>query len=217
MISKTLSTACVATFAMASVSMGAILAPGSSSLTPGTDAMTSPHAYGSLVHSQLDSFDIFNSSGALLYQGQLESFVFQNALGELTFDLAIIGSEAGLNGVIGEVARSGFAGWVTDVDWRADAPGMKSPDSASRSTGGDKLFWSGPWSGTAGIFSGESSRMMFASTDATAFQANAGLARITLTTGEFIDIEVAAPVPAPGALALIGLAGCVGTRRRRRC
>ena len=215
MFSQTLSAACVVTLAMASTSMGGVLNPGSSTLTPGTDALSSPHAYGSLIHNQIDSFNIFAGSGALLFQGQLESFVFENSSGELTFDLAIIGSEPGLNGVIGEVARKGFAGWTTDVDWRADAPGMKSPDSAFRSADGDKLSWSGPWSGTTGIFGGESSRMMFASTDATAFQVNAGLARITLTTGEFVDIEVAAPVPAPGALALLGLAGCLGSRRRR--
>ena len=215
MFSKSLTAACVATLAMAGAAMGGILNSGSSTLTPGTDALASPHAYGSLIHTQVDSFNIFSGTGALLYQGRLESFVFENSIGELTFDLAISGSEGGLNGVIGEVGRKGFSGWVTDVDWRADAPGMKSPASAFRTANGDKIEWSGPWSGTAGILSGESSRMMFVSTDATAYQANAGLARITLTTGEFVDIEVAAPVPAPGALALLGLAGCIGSRRRR--
>ncbi|MCH2134147.1 MAG: hypothetical protein MK116_10395 [Phycisphaerales bacterium] len=201
----------------ASTALGGLLSPGSSVTTTGTNALSSPHAYGTLVHAQVDDFNIFSSFGALLYNGKLESMVFQNSAGELTFDLAVIDSESGLNGVIAEIGRNGFSGWTTDVDWRADALGLKDPAMATRTFNGDKIEWKGPWSGTSGIFSGETSRMMFASTDATAFMPQSAIARITLTTGEFVDIEVAAPIPGPGALALLGLAGCVaGGRRRRR-
>ncbi len=209
--------AAAASMIMTGTALAGPLTPGGSVSTGGTDAFSSPHAYGTLVHSQMDNFNILHSSGAVLFQGTLESLVFENSSGELTFDLQIIGSEAGLNGVIDSIGRNGFGGWTTDVDWRLDAMGLKDPAKADRSANGDKIEWSGPWSGTAGIFSGESSRMLFASTDATQFAPNSAIARITLTTGEFVDIEVASPIPAPGALALLGLSGCLaGTRRRRR-
>lgn len=217
MTRNTFSIAIAATLAMAGTALASPLSSGSSVATTGTDAFASPHAYGTMVHNQVDNFNILHSSGALLFQGKLESLVFQNSAGELTFDLQVIDSEAGLNGIIGSIGRNGFEGWATDVDWRADAMGFKNPSQADRTVDGKKIEWSGPWSGTPGIFSGETSRMLFASTDANAFAVNAAVARITLTTGEFVDIEVAAPIPAPGAMALLGLAGCVaGSRRRRR-
>ena len=209
--------AVAATLAMAGSAQAGTLNAGGTISTSGTTAMLSPHAYGTRVHNQFDSFNIVNSSGALLFQGTLESSVFQNSAGQLTFDLQIVSSEAGLNGVVGSIGRNGFGGWDTDVDWRLDAMGLKNPSQADRSPNGEKIDWSGPWNGTPGIFSGESSRMLFASTDAMAFAPNSAIARITLTTGEFVDIEVASPIPAPGALALLGLSGCLaGSRRRRR-
>jgi hypothetical protein len=206
----------IATVSLSASALGSLLAPGSTIATTGTDAIASPGAYGTLVHNQIDNFQIFHATGALLFSGKLESSVIMNSVGQLTFDLAIIQSENGLNGIVETVSRNHFASWVTDVDWRADAPGMKAPASAKRSGSGDMIKWEPDWNGTSGIFSGETSRMLFAATDASMFAVQSGLARITLTSGEWVDIEVAAPVPAPGALALLGLAGCIAGRRRRR-
>ncbi|MEE2908279.1 MAG: PEP-CTERM sorting domain-containing protein [Planctomycetota bacterium] len=217
MTRNTFTFALAATLALAGSALASPLGPGTSISTSGTNALSSPHAYGTMIHNQVDNFNIVHSTGALLFQGKLESLVFQNSAGELTFDLQVIDSEAGLNGIIGSIGRNGFSGWDTDVDWRADAMGLKDPFQASRTLDGNKVEWKGPWTGSPGIFSGETSRMLFVSTDAEAFAPNAAIARVTLTTGEFVDIEVAAPVPAPGAMALLGLAGCVvGSRRRRR-
>ena len=216
MTRRTLSVACMATLAMAASALGSTLTPGGSTATGGTNAMASPHAYGAMVHSQIDEFNILHSSGAVLFHGKLESMVFENSVGDLTFDLAIIDSEAGLNGVVDRIGRTGFSGWLTDVDWRSDAFGIKDPARADRTLDGNKIEWNGPWSGTTGIYSGETSRMLFASTDAQDFLPNAAVARIVLMSGEFVDITVAAPVPAPGAIALLGLAGCLAGHRRRR-
>ncbi|MCH2134151.1 MAG: hypothetical protein MK116_10415 [Phycisphaerales bacterium] len=208
MFNKMMMTATVLACGTALGSTRPLLNAGDTHSLSGTTSSADADAYGTLLYGQNDAISI----GPGVYVGTLLTRVIENSAGELVFELELIGDSP----IIGldRITYSGFAGTDLWSEWKVGA-GDLSPGTVSRSSDGDSVDWSGPWAGNIYHHNSES---MFAVTDATAYSRTGGVVRIMTDWGAYQDVVVAAPmIPAPGAMALVGIAGCLaGSRRRRR-
>lgn len=192
------------------------LLPGAGTALFGTTSAADTELAGS-TSSEVDvliPFQIFADlprGGALLYEGVLQNrIITSNETGEFHFSYRIRDTNGGLNGIIASVETFGFADWQTRVEYRTDSLGDVGPSRAERSADGDALHYlfGNPF------FAPEESLFFFAATEAM----NYTMAKTTiyLTTGESVTLDTFAPdVPAPSAVALLGLGGLAATRRRR--
>lgn len=211
--------------ALAGSAFGALvpLTPGSGVGLSGTTTAADP-VLGGAILPDLDSptlnadqtfeFEIFDGM-VLLYSGAIQTRVVQSDdTGELIFLYRLRDSMGGLNGIVTDVAITGFGGWMTDVEYSTDSLGDVGPSRAERSAGdGDTLdFLMG---NTPQLVGGVESNFFFALTDAPSFGL-LGVAEITIQGGFSTTVDVYAPdIPAPGGLAMGGVAGLMLARRRR--
>jgi len=176
----------------------------------------------------LQDFTIFGTGGQgnILYQGTLMTRVVRsNETGNLHFNYRILGPNPQFGGMISRVELDGYSGLQTRVEYRSElsAPGDEGPVDASRSADGDVLtFDFGEILDPA-----EESRFFFAMVDTDVFTLPGGQGRggpiggatatIYLLTGESVTLTVpgAGPIPAPGAISVLSLAGLITVRRRR--
>ncbi|TVQ80889.1 MAG: hypothetical protein EA380_02835 [Phycisphaeraceae bacterium] len=190
------------------------LAPGAGAGLSGTTTAADPVLAGTNIADQTFEFEIFDGM-TLLYSGAIQTRVVQSDdTGELIFEYRLRDSMGGLNGIITNVAITGFGGWLTDVEYSTDSLGDVGPSRAERSAGdGDTLdFLMG---NTPQLAGGVESYSFFALTDAPSFGL-VGVAEIFIQGGFSTTVDVYAPViPAPGALAMAGLVGLALVRRRR--
>ena len=176
-----------------------------------------PELRGSVEFDQYTDFTIEGLAGdsVSLYEGtMLTRVVRSNMTGNLTFNFQFTGGNADLDGQIKHIEITGFSGLQTRVEYRGEVGyGDEAPVSASRSDDGGVVSYSFG----EGFMPGESSMFFFAMLDASEydFETNSPQATIYLFSGESVTLDLGAPVPAPGSLALLGLAGACVTRRRR--
>ena len=211
--------------ALAGSTSGALvpLMPGAGAGLSGTTSAADPVLGGAILQDldspttfadQIFEFEIFDGM-VLLYSGAIQTRVVQSGeTGELIFMYQLRDSMGGLNGIVTDVSITGFGGWSTDVEYRTDGPGDVGPSRAERSAGdGDTLdFLMG---NTPQLAGGVESNFFFALTDAPSFGL-IGVAEIFIQGGFSTTVDVYAPaIPAPGALAMAGLAGLALVRRRR--
>lgn len=167
------------------------LPPGSNNVPlPGTNVAADPTLAGPVIADELRTFEIFSGGGALLFRGELQLRVQRsNVTNTLIFSWRVTNSQPGLNGVVARIEAEPFKDYLVRADWRNDSAGMAMPNFADRSGSGSLLNYDFL---TPPLFSGADSRVFFAFTDATRFNAD-GCVTIYLTTGEFVTIPSFAP------------------------
>ncbi|MFK7760211.1 MAG: PEP-CTERM sorting domain-containing protein [Phycisphaerales bacterium] len=154
---------------------------------------------------------IFDAAGNLFEARFQSRAITRFDTGQIDFAWRISGIED-LAGQVASVVVNGHEAWSVGVEYRIDGLGDVGPTSAFRTEDGDSVGFN--FDDPAVGFENES-KFFFARSDASDF-AMTGTARITLVTGQFIDVDTWAPaVPAPGSLALLGLGGLTAMRRRR--
>jgi hypothetical protein len=173
---------------------------------------------GSVEFDSLQSISVPAGEGSdagMLYEASLMTRVVRsNETGNLTFNFRIMEANAALAGQVSHIAISGFAGQQTRVEYRGEEGfGEQGPLTAERSADGDTLTYD---FGTD-FATDESSRFFFAMLDVASFDFEGAqpVATIYLESGEAVSLDIQPPVPAPGALALLGTAGLCMARRRR--
>jgi hypothetical protein len=179
-----------------------------------------PELIGTLEFDAYQDFSIVGAQGfggidPLYSATLLTRMVRSNQTGMLTMNFQIQDSSPDLIGSISHIEITGFEGVVTRVEYRNEltGPNLLGPDSAARSEDGSMIsFGFGN-----GLGSSDSSKFFFAMLDVADYDFD-GLnptATIYLTSGESVSLDINPPVPAPGALALLGMGGLAISRRRR--
>lgn len=181
-----------------------------------------PELIGTVEHAAYQQFSIDSGTEGAnepLYSGWLlSSVVRSNMTGNLMMNFRLYNPNASLGGQISHIDISGFAGLETRVEYRneANSPGNAGPSTVERSIDGDMLTFD---FGTS-FQTGDSSKHFFAMLDVSDYNfynrgASSLQATINLESGESITFDITPPVPAPGALALLGAGGLCMVRRRR--
>jgi hypothetical protein len=204
------------------------LSPGGTVALTGTTAANNSSLFPATVQVDRDtSFNVTDSTGALIFSGELQDRVAKSATGTLFFDFRIFNTQTGLNGSISSVGRTGFDSLTTSVEYLTDGLGTVGASSASRSSDGSVInfvFNSPP------IMSGVQSSYFHAVFTNAIGYALIGSTTITVSEGAgqagFVTIPTYAPisvsVPEPpslvlGCLALVslGLFACARYRLYR--
>jgi hypothetical protein len=204
---KTIFVCASAMLCLAAVSRAALLSPGTAILV----STSIPPLGSTLLATNTVSFSTAS------YSGTLNSQVFDNdptnsfGPSALTFSYQITNDSTSTDS-LERFTISSFEALLTDVD--ASSGGAASPTSFDRGTSGDVIgasFTAIPL-GNGEIDPGQSSRLILIRTNATTF---------TTTLASVIDSLTANPssfaplaVPEPTTLALMGLIGLAGLRRR---
>lgn len=161
---------------------------------------------------------VFNSPSGN-FSGELRSQVFTNSpdnpygAGFLTFAY-ILQNYAGSNNALGRFTVNGFAGYLIDsgTDPLTANPSYVDAFESTRQFNGDSVGWTfsdlGPYTR---LQPGTSSRLFILHTNATLFDLNAA----SVIDGDIASATAWAPVPTPGAGALLGLGTLAALRRRR--
>ncbi len=181
-----------------------------------------PELIGSEYYDFYQDFSISGDAGELYSAVLMTRVVRSDMTGMLHFNYMIMDADESLAGAVSNIDISGFAGYQTRVEYRngAAAATYAAPIDANRDASGDVLSFDFGDS----FDTGEQSKFFFVMLNTDTFEAptegvsgNGATATIYLRTGESVTIDVvgAGPVPAPGALALLGLGGLMGVRRRR--
>lgn len=187
----------------------------------GTSNIMTPELRGVTLEDAFHNFSIFADAAgvgeAALYEGTLMTRVVRsNETGLLTFNYRIIDPNEQLSGAISHIEISGYDGLATRVEYRNDATAMgdEGPFGASRSIDGGVIDFD--FVDTLDTF--EDSKFFFAMTDSESFGQDRSTVTVYLRTGESVSFSVVGGipvVPTPGALGLLGVAGCMTIRRRR--
>jgi hypothetical protein len=194
----------VSVASLSAVSQGALLNVGASQFpVPNEGAFT-----GSVISSLTTGFS------TSLYSGTLTSEVVSgdttNPLGGLTFVYTL--SNASTSGSsLTRLTLNGFAGVQADTSWLLGSPRI-NPAAVDRTSSPDVLGWS--WLSFGGnqlIAPGSTSSQLIVQTNATTFNPNVA----SLIDGLVTQSGILAPIPTPGAAALLGLGGLVLAGRRR--
>ncbi len=158
-----------------------------------------------------EDFVIGDAAGNFFEANFKSRVVIRNDTGTVDFYWQIRDVED-LSGQVASVVVNGYQAWSVGVEYRPDSLGDIGPNSAFRTADGDSIGYN--FESPAVGFPDESKHFL-ARTDATDY-AMTGTVRITLVTGQFVDLDTWAPaVPTPGALSLLGLGGLIAGRRRR--
>jgi hypothetical protein len=194
----------------------AILAPGNTNYALGTTAAQRPELAGTLLADTLTPLQVTGTGGAVLYSGTFESRVTRSSTtGALIFDYQLT-TDSGINYAVDDIAQSGFANRLTDVEYRSDLSGTRPPKPISRSAGAGDII---TWNFSDPVDAGHASRFDFTYTDApdfdfngvTTFTAHSGATRLTFSTTSY------QPIPEPALfLPLAALSLIVRGRTRRR-
>jgi hypothetical protein len=194
----------VSVASLCAISHGAILNVGASQFPVANEGPITGTIVGTLTTS-------FSTS---LYGGTLSSEVISgdttNPLGGLTFvyTLSNFGSSASS---LSRLTLNGFVGVQTDTSWFVGSPRI-IPAAVDRTSSPDVLGWS--WLSFGGnqlIAPGATSSQLIVQTNATTFNPNIA----SLIDGLVTQSGILAPIPTPGAAALLGLGGLVLAGRRR--
>lgn len=156
-------------------------------------------------------FEVGDPAGAPLTGTLVSRVSMRMDTGEIDFYWQLRDLDSKTNS-ISSIVLSGFEGWDVGVEWRIDSIGDIGPAFALRTADDDSI---GFLFDTPFLHAPNESKYMLARTHAMSFDL-IGTARINLVSGESITLSTFAPtVPAPGGLALLGVAGLGAARRRR--
>lgn len=173
-----------------------------------------------------------NKRFMLSVAGVSAAAIASSALADITVDVAevtLIGGEyvgIGLGDVSGTLTGISYTyAWSNDTgdsSWSSDMLIGVSASGAMVSVGGYNLGFSGSsWGGLngsagTGTYSGSASGAMAMNGAGAFYWANGWSSSAgTTSSGTFVLHGINAAIPAPAAIALLGLAGIAGTRRRR--
>lgn len=204
------------TFAAALVASAASASP----LLPGGSVSPIPVYANTLNAATLVSAtntSNFASPGGL-YTGTLYSQVFTNCvdnpygLSALSFVYILVNDTTSVNS-LGRFTVNGFGSYLTDSGSDPfSSPTQTDAFESTRQSDGDSLGWSfinaGPYSR---MNPGAISRYFVVHTNATTYSLNAA----SVIDGDIATATAWAPVPTPGAGALLGLGTLAAMRRRR--
>lgn len=150
---------------------------------------------GTVIYDELNEFTITGGGGALLYRGVLQARVVRlTATGRLAFAYLVRDTQPGLNGIVDETSHTDFHFVHTFVEYSTTSIGTVVPRRARRSDDGATVtfdFSAEP------IFSGSESKFFEIATNAESFEVS-GTTRISLSTGQFVDIVTPRPAREPG-------------------
>lgn len=183
----------------------------------GTTAAMRPELEGAVLANVIRPFSI-NLGPQGTTTGWVQDVVVRSALtGTLDFYYRVH-NDSSSNGSIDFATREGFAGWVTDVDYRVDGPGHYAPTEAYRAADGNKVwidlrrFDTSMFRDRIDTLSpGEETFFTFIKTNATSFNEE-GLGTVvgyaaqiigTFPSGTFSSFQPVATVPLPPAIALL--------------
>ncbi len=167
----------------------------------------------SLIGSGPSFFTPFTvmGDGGTLFEGSFGySAVTRHDTGEIDLYWRVRADEDYAGEVV-SVTIDGYSEFSVGVAYRTDLLGSHAPTTASRSLDADivEFAFDDP-----AIQYPSGTREFMIRTDALDFDMS-GTARITLASGEFVDLATFAPVvPTPSALAVIGFGGLLAGRRR---
>lgn len=172
------------------------------------------NSLGGVIVPEGDLFEQFaiGDPAGSYFEASLQSrVIIRDDNGMLDFSWHIRDVE-NLSSQVASVVVNGYEAWSVGVEYRTDGLGNLGPDSAFRSADGDSVGYNFE---NGGLGYPDESRFFFSRTDAMDYDMS-GTIRITLVTGEFVELDTWAPaVPAPGALSLLGLGGIIAAGRRR--
>lgn len=177
--------AALALAATAGQALAVPLSPGGSVTLPGSAGPP-----GTVVRDTIVPFQVRNSFGLIVLQGEVQDRVIRTASGALSFQPRIRNVSGPSAFGISRVVREGMDDFTTDVDWHTPGLGSSAPSSCSRSGDGDMLDYSFSF---APIFPGGDSRFFRSQTDADQFDLS-GQMTIQLESGLSTTIVVSAPV-----------------------
>ncbi len=175
---------------------------------------------GSIEMDNFQDFSIYaNTEGRgqdAFYEGTfMTRIVRSHETGNLHFNYRVLSPNDQLAGRISHIEVSGFEGFQTRVEFRNEttSPGTVGPEGATRSGDGSIL----DFNFALGLDTADESRYFFAMVDTDSYYLDSAIATIYLESGESVSMSIASanPIPAPGALGLLGAAGLISTRRRR--
>ena len=206
---------CVFSAACAFISQNAdasLLVAGSTQLP----ASAEPGPVGAtLIDSSVTPFAALGAFSGVA-TSQVYSNDASNPLGGLTFVISVTSNgQAGPNS-IGRVTVESFAGFLTDVSYTPGGLGV-APATITRDISGDVIgfnFFPSPLDPFTGfLVPGTSTKQLVIQTNATSYTTGT----MYIIDGGITSVSTFMPViPAPGALALLSVAGLVGGASRRR-
>ncbi len=161
------------------------LSPGGAVTLPGS---TGPA--GTVVREAIVPFQVRNSFGFIIMQGEVQDRVIRTSTGALSFQPRIRNVTGSSAFGISRVVREGMGDFATDVDYHTPGLGTSAPTSCTRSGDGDTLDYSFSF---APIFPGGDSRFFRSLTDADQFDLS-GQMTIQLENGLSTTIAVSAPI-----------------------
>ena len=184
-----------------------------------TPVPSEPDPTGGVVQAGTGLPVIF-SSAAPNFSGTLTTTVIagdpSNSLGGLTFTYQITNDAVSATS-LARLTANNFKGWLTDVSFKTTGAGQIVPTSVDRDNLSDALgpsvgfnYQVAQLGGLGKITPGATSALMVVQTNAPAF------APITdsIIDGGQANVASFGPVPEPGSIALLGLAGVFAMRRR---
>ncbi|MCU0688714.1 MAG: hypothetical protein MUE97_03085 [Phycisphaerales bacterium] len=194
----------VSVASLSAVSQAAILNVGASQFPVANEGPITGTIVGTLTTN-------FSTS---LYGGTLSSEVISgdttNPLGGLTFVYTLSNFGTSTSS-LSRLTLNGFVGIQTDTSWFVGSPRI-IPAAVDRTSSPDVIGWS--WLSFGGnqlIGPNSSSSQLIVQTNATSFNPNVA----SIIDGLVTQSGILAPIPTPGAAALLGLGGLVMAGRRR--
>lgn len=158
-----------------------------------------------------EQFTIGEPAGSYFAAALQSRAIIRSDNGMMDFSWRILDVE-NFSSRVASVVVNGYEAWSVGVEYRVDGLGDVGPEEALRSVDGDSVQYNFD---IGGLGYPDESKFFFSRTDAMGYDMS-GTIRITLRTGEFVELDTWAPaVPAPGSLALLGLGGMLAVRRRR--
>lgn len=170
---------------------------------------------GSIEFDYMQDFTIFGDNSEPVYGASLLTRVVRsNQTGDLTLNFQIQNPVGGMGSQVSHIEINGFSGLQTRVEYRGEAGfGDVGPSIAARSPDGDIITFDF----NSSLASDQTSKFFFVMIGESEYDFDGIQPTATVWTqsGDSVTLNISPPIPAPGALALLGAGGLCFARRRR--